>query len=207
MLLRHGMSGAITQTTTVNVTVTAYIPPTFALTNSGAITISSPGATTGNTTTISVMPSGGFTGNVSLTAAVTSSPLGAMDPPTFSFGATTPVSITGASAGTGTLTVSTTAATTAALVRPKSKGVPWYGASGATLACLLLLGIPARRRRWRLMVGMFVLLTLGAVGLVSCGGKSSNSGSPGTTTGNYTITVTGTSGLITQTTTVTLIVN
>jgi len=202
-----GMSGAITQTTTVNVTVTAYIPPTFALTNSGAITISSPGATTGNTTTISVMPSGGFTGNVSLTAAVTSSPLGAMDPPTFSFGATTPVSITGASAGTGTLTVSTTAATTAALVRPKSKGVPWYGASGATLACLLLLGIPARRRRWRLMVGMFVLLTLGAVGLVSCGGKSSNSGSPGTTTGNYTITVTGTSGLITQTTTVTLIVN
>ena len=104
--------------TTVNVTVTAYIAPSFALTNGGAITISAPGATTGNTTSITVMPSGGFTGNVTLTAALTSSPSGAIDPPTFSFGATSPVNITGASNGTGTLSVTTTAATTGALVSP-----------------------------------------------------------------------------------------
>jgi hypothetical protein len=203
-----GASGAITMPTTVNVTVTAYIEPGFTLTNGGPITISSPGATTGNTTTITVMPSGGFTGNVTLTATLTSSPTGAMDPPTFSFGATSPVNITGASNGTGTLIVTTTTATTGALVRPNPRTVPWYTAGGATLACLIFFGIPARHRRWRSMLGMFTLLTFLAVGLVSCGGKSSsNSGSPGTTTGNYTITVTGASGSITQTTTITLTVN
>jgi hypothetical protein len=204
-----GTSGAIVMPTTVNVTVTAYIAPSFTLTNGGAISISSPGATTGNTTTITVMPSGGFTGNVTLTAALASSPSGAMDPPTFSFGATSPVNITGASNGTDTLTVTTTAVTTGALVRPKSLGAPWYAAGGTALACLLFFGIPARRRRWRSMVGMFVLLALLIGGLASCGSKSSGGGggNSGTTTGTYTITVTGASGSITQTTTVTLTVN
>jgi len=199
-----GISGAISMQTTVTVTVSAYVPPSFALT-SGAITITSPGATTGNTATITVTPSGGFTGNVALTAVLASSPAGAIDPPTFSFGATTPVSITGASAGTGTLTVFTTAATTAALVDPKSKGVPWYATGGATLACLLLIGIPARSRRWRTMLGMLVLLLAIAGGLSAC--TKHQSTPTGTTAGSYTITVTGTSGSITQTTTITLTVN
>jgi len=206
-----GIAGAITQTTAVGVTVAAFVPPTFALTNGGAITISSPGTTTGNTATITVTPSGSFTGSVALTAAIATSPAGATDLPTFSFGATTPVSITGASAGTGTLTVTTTAATTAALARPKSNGAPWYAAGGATLACLLFIGIPVRRRRWRTMLGMLVLLAFLTGAIVSCGGSSGGSGggtsNPGTTTGSYTITVTGTSGSITQTTTVNLTVN
>ena len=204
-----GMSGAITMPTIVNVTVTAYIAPSFTLTNGGAIAISSPGATTGDTTSITVMPSGGFTGNVTLTAALASSPSGATDLPTFSFGSTSPVNITGASNGTGTLTVTTTAATTGALVRPDTRTVPWYTAGGAALACLLFFGIPARRRRWRSMLGMFVLLVLLTGGLVSCGSKGSGGGmgNPGTTTGSYTITVTGASGSIMQTTTVTLTVN
>ncbi len=204
-----GTSGAIMMPTTVNVTVNAYIAPSFTLTNGGAITISSPGATTGNTTTITVMPSGGFTGNVTLTAAVASSPSGATDPPTFSFGATSPVSITGASNGTGALTVTTTATTTGTLVHPKSLRAPWYAAGGTALACLLFFGIPARRRRWRSMLGMLVLFVLLTGGLVSCGSKSSGggTGSLGTTTGSYTITITGTSGSIMQTTTVNLTVN
>ncbi|MGO8935443.1 MAG: SBBP repeat-containing protein [Terracidiphilus sp.] len=203
-----GASGAIMMPTTVNITVSAYVAPSFALTNSGSISIGSPGATTGNATTITVMPSGGFTGSVTLTAALTSGPSGAIDPPTFSFGATSPVSITGASNGTGTLTVTTTAATTGALVRPRSLGSPWYAAGGTALACLLFFGIPAGRRRWWSMLGMFVLLALLTGGLVSCGSKSSgSSGNSGTTPGSYTITVTGSSGSITQTTTVTLTVN
>ena len=208
-----GTSGAITMPTIVNVTVTAYGAPSFTLSNGGAITISSPGATTGNTTTITVAPSGGFAGNVILTAALASSPSGANDPPTLSFGATSPVNIAGASNGTGTLTVTTTAATTGALVRPKSIAVPWYAAGGTALACLLFFGIPARRRRWRTMVGMFVLLALMTGGLVSCGSKSGGGGggggggNSGTTPGTYAITVTGTSGSIMQTTTVNLTVN
>jgi len=209
-----GTSGAISMPTIVTANVSAYVAPSFTLTNSGAVTISSPGATTGNTATITVTPGGGFTGSVALTAVLASSPSGATDPPTFSFGATSPVSITGASNGTGTLTVSTTAATTAALAHPKLRRAPWYATGAAALACLLFFGIPARRRRWRSLVGMFVLLAFLALGLVSCGGKSSssgsgsgNSGNPGTTTGNYTVTVTGTSGSITQSTTVSLTVN
>ena len=203
-----GVSGTITQTTTVDVTVTAP-PSSFALTNDGAISISSPGATTSNTSTITVTPSGGFTGNVALTAALTSSPGGATDPPTFSFGNTSPVSITGASAGTGTLTVLTTAATSGALVRPKLRGNPWYAAGGATLACLLLFGIPARRRRMLTILGMLLLLAILLGSAVSCGGdsKGGGGGNTGTTPGTYTITVTGTTGTTTATTVVSLTVN
>jgi hypothetical protein len=205
-----GESATITQTTIVDVTVTAP-PSSFALTNGGAISVN-PGATSGNTSTITVTPSGGFTGNVTLTAALTSSPNGASDLPTFSFGTTSPVSITGASAGTGTLTVSTTAATSSALIWPRFRRNPWYAAGGASLACLLLLGIPARRRRIQTMLGMLLLLAFLVSAVVSCGGSGSKNGgggggNPGTTTGSYTITVTGTAGSITETTVVNLTVN
>jgi hypothetical protein len=127
-----------------------------------------------------------------------------------SFGSTSPASITGTAAGTATLTISTTAATSAALVHPKRPGVPWYAAGGATLACILLFGIPARRRSWRTMVGMLALLVALSGGVLACGGGGSGGGggggtsNPGTTAGAYTVTVTGTSGTTTATGTVTL---
>jgi hypothetical protein len=62
------------------------------------------------------------------------------------------------------------------------------------------------------MLGMFVLLVFLAGAIASCGGGGGgggggNTGNPGTTAGSYTITVTGTSGSITQTATVNLTVN
>ena len=185
-----------------SVTVTTTVSSSFTV--SGTAVSVAPGATTGNTSSISVTPNGGFTGSVTFTAAVTSSPSGAQYPPTLSFGSTSPVSITGVNPGTATLTISTTAATSAALVHPKRPGVPWYAAGGATLACFLLFGIPVRRRRWQTMLGMLVLLVSLTGGILACGGHSSNSsgggtGNPGTTAGNYTITVTGTSGSTTAT--------
>jgi len=82
---------------------------------------------------------------------------------------------------------------------------PWYTEGGAALACILLFGIPARRSRWRSMVGMSALLTILAGGVLACGGVvSGGSSNPGTTAGAYTITVTGTSGATTATNTVTL---
>ncbi len=201
-------------TGTARVTVTAAAVPSFVLSNSGAIVLN-PGASTGNTSTITVTPSGGFTGNVALTASLSSSPSGANDPPTFSFGSTTPVSITGTTAGTAILTVTTTAATNAALRYPERyqarERAPWYAVGGATLASILFLGIPARRRKWRTILGMFVLLALLTGGLTSCGsnvgGGGGGSGNIGTSAGAYTVTVTGTSGSITESTTVTLTVN
>jgi len=188
-------------------TITA---PTPGLTVSGTAVTVIPGATTGSTSTITVTPAGGFTGNVVLTAAVTSSPTGAQYPPTLSFGSTSPVSITGTSAGTATLTITTTAASSAALVLPKRNGVPWYAAGGAALACILLFGIPARRRSWRTMLGMLVFLVALSGGVLACGGGGGGStggggtSNPGTTAGTYTVTVTGTSGATTATGMVTL---
>jgi len=201
-----GTSGTDVHTTTVNVTVNPAAASTFTLTNSGNITVS-PGATSGNTSTISVMPSGGFSGSIALTCAITSSPSGANDPPTCGL---SPASITPSQ--TSTLTVSTTAATTSGLVVPRvGNGKGWLGAgSGAALALLLFFGIPARRRSWRSMLGIIVAMALiGA--LSSCGGSGGGGGGgqtiPGTTAGTYTVTVTGASGSITQTTPVTISVN
>ena len=186
-------------------TVSQPVPTTFTVAGT-AVTVN-PGATTANTSTVTLTPAGGFTGSVALTAAVTSSPAGAQYPPSLSFGYTSPVSITGASAGTATLTISTTAATSSALSYPKRPGVPWYAAGGATLACLLLLGIPAQRRSWRTILGMLMFLAALTAGVVACGGGGNGGGGgggggggiAGTTAGTYTITVTGTSGSTTAT--------
>lgn len=197
---------------TTSITVTTPIPPSFTV--SGTAVSVEPGAITGNTSNITLTPAGGFTGSVTLTAAVTSSPAGAKYPPALSFGSTSPVTITGSGAGTAILTISTTAATNAALTRPRRLGVPWYAASGATLACLLLFGIPARRRSWRAMLGMLILLVSFTGGVLACGGGGNGGGGgggggggiAGTTAGTYTITVTGTSGATTETGTVSLTV-
>ena len=190
--------GASTGTGSVTVTV----PPGFAVGGPGVIV--NRGATTGNTSTISVTPSGGFTGSVALTASVTSSPANAQNPPTLSFGSTTPVNIAGAAAGTATLTISTTAATTGTLAYPLRRPVGWYTAGGAAMACLLLFGIPSRRRSWRTMFGLLVFCVLLAGGVVACGSSGKNTSSsggagtsnPGTTPGTYTVTVVGTSGAL-----------
>jgi hypothetical protein len=191
------------------ITVTAAANPSLSL--AGTSVTVAPGAATANTSTITVTPAGGFTGSVTLTAALTSSPAGASELPTLSFGSTSPVSITGASAATATLTVSTTASSSAALQRPKAFGSGWLK-SGAALACLLLFGIPASRKRSRAMLGVAVFVVL-CGGAVSCGGGAggggggSVGGNPGTTPGSYSATVTATSGTLSTTTTVNITVN
>jgi hypothetical protein len=187
-----------------SVTVTG--PPGFMI-NGTAVTVLS-GATTGNTSTIFVTPANGFTGNVTLTAAVTSSPANAQDPPTLSFGGTSSVDITGSNAGTATLTISTTAPVVCSQAQQTHREVPWYTGGGAILGCLMLFGMSARRRRWRAAFGMLALLIIVAASLLACGGGTSicNNINPGTTPGIYTLTVTGTSGSTTATGTVTLTV-
>ena len=106
-------------------------PPSFTLTGTSVSVF--PGATSGNTSIISVTPTGGFTGSVVLTASVTSSPTGAQYPPTLSFGSTSPVTLTGSGVQTATLTVSTTAANSAAVVPPKNPGILWNTAAGTVL--------------------------------------------------------------------------
>ncbi len=178
-----------------------------------AVTVA-PGATTGNTSTITVTPAGGFTGSVALTAAITASPSGAQAPPTLSFGSTSPVNITGTAAGTAILTVSTTPGGGCSQSYQTPPGIFWYTGGGAALACLLVLcimGFPAGRRRWRPALGLLALLIALAAALPACGVNLGGTAhcdviAVGTTAGTYTLTVTGTSGATMTTGTVALTV-
>jgi hypothetical protein len=121
------------------------------------------------------------------------------------------VSISGPVAVTVPLTISTTApggCTQSAYQTPRE--VFWYIGGGAALVCVLLFGIPVRRRRWRTAQVMLALLVTLMGSLLACGGGGGRLNclviSPGTTLGAYTITVTGTSGATTAAGTVALTV-
>jgi len=163
-----------------------------------------PGATTGNTVTISVTPSNGFTGTVNLSCSI--SPTAASDPATCSL-APPSVTISGSATQTSTLTIYTTATTIGA---NQIKHLFWPTTGGTTLAVILLFGIPRRRRGW--LVTLVLLVSFVFIGAIGCGGSSGGGGgggggNAGTTPGTYTVTVTGTSGSLTVTLgTVTLVV-
>jgi uncharacterized protein YceK len=173
-------------TNTVTVTESTY---TLTATTPAAI---APGASAISTITVTAVA--GYTGTVTLTCQLQSSSTSGGD----SAACTIP-STAVSMGGTAVATVTTTAASSAALVYPnvrgKSKG--WLGAgSGAVLAFLVFLGIPARRRSWRQILG--VLIVMAALGCLSGCGSSVNSGSssgtsdPGTTAGTYTFKVVAT---------------
>ncbi|MGB6745116.1 MAG: Ig-like domain repeat protein, partial [Terracidiphilus sp.] len=190
---------------TLDETVFQAATPTFALAGT-AVTVTA-GATTGNSSTITITPGGGFTGGVTLTASIADSPIGAQNLPSLSFATSTPT-VSGTGPATTSLIISTTAATTASAA-PERSGFHWYASGGAALACLLLFGIPSRRRFWQRYLGMIVLLAALASGAVGCSGNFSGSKNPtaaGTTPGLYLITVKGASGATSASTTVSLTV-
>ena len=197
-------------TTSITVTVP---PPGFTIAGTQLSVLR--GATAGSTSQITVTPAGGFTGPVALTAVISSGPAGAVYAPTLSFGTTTPVNITSTNAGTATLYVSTTAATSGALVYPPRPHGRWSFGESAAFACVLLLWIPTRRKL-RVVLSMIAVLIVCTFGVVACGGGGASGGGggggtgttpiAGTTYGTYVITITGTSGSTTATGTVTLTV-
>lgn len=200
-------TGKITATTPVSLVVMAPPAMNFKLASSPATLSITPGATSGNTSTISVSPSGGFTGTVSLSCTV-AGPSGANDPATCSLPGS--VSVTAGSTPTATLTITTTAATSGALERPLNKFFALGG--GIAVAGLLFFGIPARRRSWCTILGVVFFAAIVGLG-IGCGGSSSSGGggggggNAGTSPGNYVVTVTGTNGSLSPTTTVTVTVN
>ncbi|MGA7856884.1 MAG: hypothetical protein WCA11_03095, partial [Terracidiphilus sp.] len=183
----------------------------FSVSNSGAMQVNA-GATSGNTTTISLTPSGGFTGTVNLTCAVTTNMASVNDTPGCFLSPATP-NVTGTAAVTSTLTVSTTAATSGALA--PEPGYLRIGGQTTGLAVVFFFVIPSKRRKWMRIVGAIVLaVSIGASGCGGGGGTGSGGGggggNSGTTPGAYSVTVTGTdaaTGKITAQTTVALTVN
>jgi subtilase family serine protease len=179
----------------------------------GSVAVASGATSTGVTFTIT--PANGFTGAVTLTAV--NNNLGAFTP-SFSV---TPVNITSATGVTTSFIVK--ASQTAQLIQPRltpfqhhpSSKTPWYAAgSGATLACMLLLTVP-RRRRWAGLLG--VVLSLAVLTAAGCSGNTSTTGGTsgsgtgtGTTTnaqrGTYTFTITAVSGTLVHSAQVTVTV-
>jgi len=179
----------------ISVTVTNGNVSPFALSATPVI-IASPGATTANTSTITVTPYSGFTGAVYLSCALSSSPTGAVHLPTCSV-PSTPINITGTNAVTAAMTINSTAPSSSGLILyPLPPGQVWYGAEAVTGGLILLFfWMSVRRRHWRLAAASLVLLLCTAGGLVGCGAGSTRTPSPpplmkpGTTAGSYTFTV------------------
>lgn len=193
-------------TTTVTLLSTPASPQ-FTI-SATSVTIATPGQSTGNTSSITVAPENGFTGQVNLTATPVSGPLNAISAATLTLSAPS-VTIAGTGPATATATITTTALTYA-MQRPEDTRPHhdrWYEAGGAALAGLLLLGIPARRRSWRAMLG---LLLFAAAGLsIGCGVHLNPIKTAATTPGTYVFSVTGVdqaTGLLKATGTITVTV-
>ena len=176
------------------------VPSYFMSSNPNSITVSKAGQ--GGSTTVTINSLNGFNGTVNLSCALSSTTVEM----TCSVPSTATVS---GSSATATLTVSTTAAhvlpgpTTATRQRKALSG--WFGGTFALMTGVLLVGLPARRR-CSLGLGLLVFALLAAA--VGCGGSggSSTPKDPGTPAGTYTVTVTGTNGSTSRTTSVSVIV-
>jgi trimeric autotransporter adhesin len=177
-------------TGTVSVTVTQS---TYSLTAATASPASvSPGATATSAITGAASTTG-YVGVVTVNSCtLTTSPSTAVNFPTCTAAGT--ITYTGGStdtpSGTATATVTTYANQSAMIDTHRSKAL--YGAGGTVLAFLIFLGIPARRKSWRALLGAIALLAgLGTLSACGGGGISQNQ-STATSPGNYTFTVTGT---------------
>jgi trimeric autotransporter adhesin len=121
-----------------------------------------------------------------------------------------PTSVTVNGNTTATLTINaSTPASSVKFPGPSARRMEWLAASGgAALAGVFLLGLPARRRRWRSMLSLVCLAVLAAgIGCGGGGGSGSSTPTPPTTptppptsgatptpAGTYTIVVTGSQG-------------
>ena len=153
--------------------------------------------------TITSTAMNGFGGQASLSCTVSPSPAFA---PTC---ALNPTSVTPAANGSATskLTVRTTGST--ASLRPIfHHGSSLLYALWIPIFGLAVLGVGAYQPRKKMRGGLLVILVLAGLGLqAACGGGSKyHGGSPGTPSGQYTVTVNATSGSIAHSTSVTITV-
>jgi subtilase family serine protease len=198
-------SGIGTATVTVaqsTYSLTATTPSAVSPGSSAVSTITGQSSSTDYTGTVTL-------NSCSLTSSSVTNPT---DPPTCSVTGTIIYSA-GTPSGSGTAAVSTTSTTSeSAYPTAADKGRGWADAAGGfALAFLVFLGIPARRRNWRPLLGLVVLLTaLGSLSGCGGGGTATTTTTTQTSSGTYTFTISGTGNDLARTsasTTFTLTVN
>jgi uncharacterized protein (TIGR03118 family) len=196
----------------ISAVATAPAPGNFAISaTSSALTV-----TTGSsaTTTISIAPSNGFSGTVSL--ACTGLPLDA----TCSFSPAS-LTVTSAASVTSTVTISATGSTGStggSGYTAKSERSPRQGSLGIAMSSLLplgsliLLGGLKKRSKLLALIPMLLLGIVVSIGASGCGGSSSQastSSAPSPTptpVGTSQVTITATSGSIASSTIIALTV-
>ena len=148
-----------------------------------------------------------FTPNPGIAAAMTLACSGLPSKSSCTF---VPATLPSGSAQTDvTLTIRTTAATTAALDHPRIFYAMWLPFAGLGFLGMIFMAAPARRRR--ALASVLTVLAIAMLAFLSACGGGGATRTPqtiaGTPAGTYTITVSGTSGNLTQTTTFSLTVN
>ncbi len=177
------------------IVITVAATPDFTV-SANPTTIIIPGPGSPGKTTLTIAGQNGYNGTITFSSASCS------NLPPESGCNFNPDSVTGS--GTAALTIVTTAPHSAGIIPSRHDGFGWWMASGgATLACVFLLGVPAKRRRWNVFLGLMVVVFLAM--FAACGGGGGPR-DPGTPTGQRTVTVTLTSGAIAHTVDLTLIV-
>ena len=176
------------------ITIPLTVTVSSAVYLSGTSVSIAPGASTGNTSTITVSPYN-FVGTVSLSCALASSPTGAQDlpscsiPPSVNIAAPNPVEYP----VTVTMAIISTAPSSSAIIYslPTRQG-RLAAKTGAAMLAMLLFFISVRRRRWRYLPSLALILVL-LGGFCDCGGGNGGGGggitNPGTSPGTYAFTV------------------
>jgi hypothetical protein len=179
------------------VTVTAAVAPSFTISSTTAPQTIQPGASASYS--ITVTPQNGSFSNT-ITLAASGLPTGA----TATF--TPSSSVTpGNSAATSTLTVQT--ASTTAAANPKSSS--WPLAGPLVVPALAVIGfffLPGKKRRRWITLAVLAIASLGAFSALTACGGGFGLVLPESGAGTYTLTITGTSGSVQQSTTVQLTV-
>jgi subtilase family protein len=143
-----------------------------------------------------------FTPNPGIVAAMT---LACSNLPSLSACSFTPATVPAASAQTDVVvTITTTAPTIAGLARPRTFYAAWLSFAGLGFIGMAVMASGRRRRSGAILL---TLLVTGLLTFVIACGSSDHRLAGGTPKGTYTVTVTGTAGDVTKTTTFSLTVN
>jgi subtilase family serine protease len=163
---------------TATVAVTPITPPAFTLSATSPSAIA-PGASA--TSMVTVTGSGGYTGAVTLSCVLASSPAGATALPTCSVtGSAVSLSST-VTTGTANVSVNTTAPASGELQPAPFGGSKWFKRAGGTaLLALAIFFIPGSTRKWRHLLAACMLGVAIGFTAVGCGSSSpTTSGSTG----------------------------
>jgi subtilase family serine protease len=177
-----GDTNYATATGTATVVVTAVIVPAFTLsaTSPPAIT---PGAA--GTSMVTVAGSGGYTGAVTLSCVLASSPAGATALPTCSVAGSAVSLSSTVTTGTASVSVNTTAPASGELQAAPFGGSKWFKtAGGSAVLALVIFFLPGRTRKWKHMLAACMLMTAIGLAAIGCGSSSpSTSGNTGSGSG------------------------